>query len=599
MNEDRLRPRLLAAGSILVFVLALAPALAPWPLSGHSAALDLQRAEAWHRAVVGGDWLPRWLPDLYAGYGSPMFNYYAPLPYALGELARLLGAGPLWAPKAVLTLLFAVGATGAALLARRLFGLEAGIVAFGLWASAPYLLLDLYVRSALGEITGLALLPWPFLALLAFGFDGDRAARARALAAAAVAFALLVLAHNIVALLAAPALGFVAIALGGRRGSAARRARLAALALGLALSAFYWLPALAEKHLVYAEESLTLGNFDVERNFFPLSSLLPWRPQFVIPAHEARPARFHLGLAFWLGLAAAPWTWRILEARERRRAAVFAAALLVTLFTTTVAAAPFWRIVPLLRFVQFPFRLLGPASLAATLVAVAALAAPRARVRLLWGLALLAAAVLAARPMTGLARYGFVERATLETRPLTRAQAPAASLDPELIDPLELVVAAFDRRAALTGTAGEEYLPRGVLRKPPPILGVAAVIPPARGAPVKLLAEGRRGRRLWAEVEVSAPAALRFHQFFFPGWHAEVDGVPRPPRAERLSGVVLVDLQPGDRRVELRFGDTPVRRIAKATSLAALLALLLVRMRAGRRGPPVGGPAPGSGATDC
>ena len=49
--------RLLAAAAIVAFVLALAPALAPWALSGHSAALDLQREEAYHRAVLGGDLL--------------------------------------------------------------------------------------------------------------------------------------------------------------------------------------------------------------------------------------------------------------------------------------------------------------------------------------------------------------------------------------------------------------------------------------------------------------------------------------------------------------------------------------------------------------
>ena len=30
---------------------------------------------------------PRWIPDLYRGYGYPVFNFYAPLTYLAGHLA--------------------------------------------------------------------------------------------------------------------------------------------------------------------------------------------------------------------------------------------------------------------------------------------------------------------------------------------------------------------------------------------------------------------------------------------------------------------------------------------------------------------------------
>lgn len=559
--------RLLAAAAIVAFVLALAPALAPWALSGHSAALDLQREEAYHRAVLGGDLLPRWLPDLYGGYGSPIFGFYAPLPYALVEALRWLGAGGLWAPKLALAALWLVGALGARALAGRCFGREAGWVAFGAWALAPYLLLDLYVRSAFGEIAGLALLPWSFAALLAA--DAERPARG--LARGGFAFALLVLAHNIVALLAAPALGLVALAGRGRT----RWVRLVALAAGLALSAWFWLPALVEKDLVFAEESLTRGQFAVENNLLAPAALLPWKAQLAFPAHGGVPFGFRLGALLWLAVALSPWAVRRLEGRARVAALAALAALALLLLLCLETSGALWRALPLVRFVQFPFRLFGPASLAALLLAAAAVAACPERWRTAAGGAALLVAGLGATGVLDQARYGLVDTRTLETRVYRRDEIGAAlAADPRLVDPLDFVKAALDSRVMYSGTSRDDYLPRTVERKPAPLRDAVAVVPPAAGAPVAVLDEARRGTRLRATVEVSAPAPLVFHQFWFPGWRVRVDGAPREVRPEPAFGRIEVDLDPGDRSVEVTLGVTPLRRAANGSSLATLVALL-------------------------
>jgi len=561
-----LADRLLAAAAVVALVLALAPALAPWALSGHSAALDLQREEAYHRAVLGGDLLPRWLPDLYGGYGSPIFGFYAPLPYTLVEACRWLGASGLWAPKLALVVLWLVGALGARSLAGRCFGREAGWVAFGAWALAPYLLLDLYVRSAFGEIAGLALLPWSFAALLA----ADPERPTRSLVRGGLAFALLVVAHNIVALLAAPALGLVALAGRGRT----RWLRLGALAAGLALSAWFWLPALVEKDLVFAEESLTRGQFAVENNLLAPAALAPWGPQLAFPSHGGAPFDFRFGALFWLALALSPWVVRRSEGRARVAAAASLGALALLLLLCLDISGPIWGLLPLVRFVQFPFRLFGPASLAALLLATAAVAACPARWRAAAGGAALLLAGLGARGVLDQARYGLVDTRTLETRVLRRDEIGAAlAADPRLVDPLDFVKAALDARLMYSGTSRDDYLPRTVERKPAPLPNALAAIPPPPGGPVAVIDEARRGTRLSATVEVSARAPLVLHQFWFPGWRARVDGAPREVRPEPTFGRVEIELEPGERSVEVTFGATTLRRIATGASLATLAAL--------------------------
>ena len=573
---DRRAVRLLTALGWAALALAAAPALAPWLVAGHSAVLDLERAEALHRAIVGGAWLPRWLPALYGGYGSPIFNYYSPLAYFVGEALRLAGAGPLWAPKLVLALSLLVGALGARAVARRLFGEAAGAAAFGLWPLAPYLLLDVYVRSATGEIAGLALLPVALASVLALG----ERATAGAVARAALAVALLVLAHNVVALLAVPVLAVVAAGTGDRR---ARLRGLAAIAGGLALSALFWLPALAERDLVWAEESLTGGAFDYRANFLPAGALWPWRAQMQFPGHYGEPFGFRFGFAFGLGLAALPWLARRLPESRRRAALAVAGAFVLALLLATSASLPVWRLFPLLRFVQFPYRLLGPASLAGVLLLSAAVAASRGRARVVIGAALLVLVGIDAGRELRLARYGLVDRQTLDLRIFERGEIGRAELDPRLVDPFDFVCFALDRRSDFSGTVGEDFLPRTVARRPAPMSGSGCILPGVEPGALSVVAERCGSGRIAAELEVRAATTLLVHQFAFPGWRATVDGRARAIAPEPVGGRIAIEMRPGDRRLELVFGDTPERRAAELASGTAAAGLALYVLLARRR----------------
>src|SRR5215467_10288873 len=70
---------------------------APAMLAGHSARKDLVRLVEFDAAFRAADFFPTWSPDLYSGYGWPMFQFYAPLSYYAAEVPVLMGvdyAGP-------------------------------------------------------------------------------------------------------------------------------------------------------------------------------------------------------------------------------------------------------------------------------------------------------------------------------------------------------------------------------------------------------------------------------------------------------------------------------------------------------------------------
>ncbi|MBP1643444.1 MAG: rane protein of unknown function [Acidobacteria bacterium] len=550
-------------------VAAWLPLLAPATIAGHSTLADLVRAEAIHAAVAGGDLWPAWLPDLYDRHGSPLPGFYAPLGYALVEVLRWATGDGGRALALAYLLLWGFGTAGAAVAARAAFGPGAGVSAAAAFALAPYLLADVYVRAGLAEFAAFALLPWALAALARPG--------RWALAGGALALAALVLAHNVTGLLAAPALAALALA-GPADG---RRRGLALVAAGLALSCFFWLPALAEKRLLWADESLTGGYFDYARHFVAPWDLLPGRTAVRLATGPHAEAAVRVGELLWAGLIATALLLRRLAGPVRRRAALYAAAALGALAMASSLAAPLWRLAPPLAFVQFPFRfLLFATAFAAPLVGLAVTRAPE-RWRAWLSAATVALALLLARPALDV-RYLLLERATLAPVPVPAAELARAAADPGLGAAAGLITIDAIRGAHWSGSAGHEYLPRTVTILPDgePVAAASALTPG-----VRVVASGwAYPAEVRAEVDVTAPGEVALAQFWFPGWRVEVDGRERAAAPEPGRGRIVVALAPGERAVVARFGPTPLRRaaaLASALAAAALAAALLASRRKG------------------
>src|SRR5262245_17109039 len=77
---------LLLVAVVVTWSMWQAPAL----VAGHSARKDLARLVEFDTAIRAADFFPAWSPDLYAGYGSPIFQFYAPLAYYATEVPVLM-----------------------------------------------------------------------------------------------------------------------------------------------------------------------------------------------------------------------------------------------------------------------------------------------------------------------------------------------------------------------------------------------------------------------------------------------------------------------------------------------------------------------------
>jgi hypothetical protein len=558
----RLLPWAALAGALLAAWLPLA---VPEVIAGHSSMSDRIRSEAIHAAVAGGDLLPAWLPDLYDRHGTPLPSFYSPLTYGVVELLRGLTRSPELAYKLAYLLFWIVGAAGAAQAARLRFGTGAGIPAAAAFALAPYTLVDAYVRCGIAEFGALALLPW---ALAALSSTGVAARIGTALVLAALA-----LTHNISSLIAAPLLALLAL-LGPRD---ARRRGLEGVALGLALSAFYWLPALAEKHWLGSESNLTKGFFDYQRHFIALFDLLPWRTSlhFTVGPSSSLPYRFGELLLFSTLAVLGHSIWRRQRASGALRPALLlATASLAALLLVSGLSEPVWRLLPLARFVQFPFRLfLFATVLAAPLVGWVVVQAP-ARWRPLCAALATALALLLGQPWIE-ARYFFIDRTTGMAVPVLAGELAQARRDPRFLEAASWVTLDRLRSEHWSSSPGEAFLPRTVTQLPSGPTGqVPVVAAEALGNGIRVLASGWGYPEVRAEIEVDEAGEVALHQFWFPGWRATADGAARPIRAELGRGRILVAVQPGDRTLRATFGPTPLRQASGAVSALTLLALL-------------------------
>jgi len=496
----------------------------------------------------------RWAPDMALSYGYPIFNFYAPLSYYIAAAFGLAGIDL----RIALILTFACAAIAAGLaaylLTRDHFSSRSALVAAAAYAYAPYLAYDAFFRANLAETLAWVFLP---LALWAMGRLSRRGG-SRYLALAALAYAAVLLIHNIFALIFSPLLAayglstaFILVPASSRR----RRLALVcvALLLGLGLSAFFWLPALMERAYIHSDRLLVPPIFVYWNNFIDWRELLA-APRTIHPdlLNPSPPRALGL-IPVLLGLPALLGLWRLRDRPRRLQIAFFAVAALAYAWLTTASSRFIWDSVPLLEYIQFPWRLLGPAALClAVLIAATVELVPSGRRR-----ALIAAA--AAVLLIGNALFWLAPR-----------YCPGGE------DTAVASIASFEQATHTIGTTAKgEYLPHTVAAIPQE----PAVTPldPA-SLPAGTTVAQRRALPVGADLVITAtqPFTAVYNGFDYPGWRVTVNDVPVPITPETTYGRITFPVPSGYHRISVQFGETSLRRMSDLLSLACLaLALFL------------------------
>lgn len=536
-------------------LIALGAAVAIWPFwqpgisSGNDMLVAIYRAFELGESWKYGLWYPRLGMGLDFTYGGPLFHYYAPLVSYGILLFHLAGLGLVEATKAVCTLNLLVAGVGAYLYGRWLLGERRAALVSGLvYVFSPYLLLDLYERGAISEMTALALVPWAFWTACRALCEGRRPW----LWGTATSVALVALVHNVTLLFLMPVLAVYMALLGWRRRVLARLPRVGlAVALGLGMSAFYWLPALVERGYVSFEDTMLMIPALLRQHLAPLGGVV--QPGFFFDYYGPLRFRFALGQAL---LGACGVLGMAFQTRRLRHDLAVLTGMLGILFVLQFPfCQPFWEGVPLARFILFPWRLYGFAS---------------------FFMALLIGSLLRIRWLAG--RQGWVAAGVvlvLSTAASLRNLSPSLSPEWYQFSSDQVGYADLFERARFGFPLFGDYKPRWV---PEPSMGLAQprpagapTLPPLASVPrVEVVEE--QPDRLTLQVRSQEPAVLRLHRIFFPGWQAYVDGERVPTLASGHFALVTAAVPVGDHRVSVRFEETPLRRASDLLALVAFVA---------------------------
>lgn len=541
----------------------------PAMLLGHSAWYDLTRMVEFNAAIRAGDYFPLWSPDFYYGHGSPIFQFYSPLVYFVTEIPVLAGMDIPSAVKLIEVLaLIGSGITMYHLAARHVSRWAACFAAL-LYMVAPYRFLDLFVRHAFAEHFAFLWLP-----AIVWGTERFVTTRSRAsLVGGAVAVAGLILTHNIMALIGLPVcivIGWM-LAARARDWTAVLRAACPA-AIGIGLAAFFWWPAFAGRDLIQAEQSLTSGHFDYHSNFLETSKFvnLGWG---AADARQVAEMSLQIGLLhFLLGIAA---LILLLGKKWRSRWSIAGVVVLVgALFMCHAASAPIWAALPLLRYVQFPWRFLGLALLGAAMCGATVFDRIKAIFPRMGPLVLgisLVVLLVAYYPfyatayfLAGDARTNSLIGGTPEQVKAMRANGTLCSVD-RIVTPDKM------RSIGEHATSADDFLPKGVTEKP-----TAPAPDPVSTAAGEVTESTRPAFNCYrAKVSMRTDGSVELHQFWFPGWVARVDGRASEVVSEGKTAIVSCPVPMGEHVVEFEYTGLPQRRAGLAISLisAGLAAL--------------------------
>ncbi len=505
------------------------------------------------RSFKDGQFPLVWAGYLNHGYGYPIFIFLYPLYLYIGIFFKIFGLGLVAAFKAVFITAMIVSAFAMYLFLRQLYSKTAAFFASLIYLYAPYHLAIVYQRASIGEALVLAFAPlvfWSFLKVI------KTKGRAKLeLAIGILAFTFLILSHNSLALIfTAVFLGFLLFYFLFYQGNISSKVKklkkiFLIILFGLGLSCFFWLPALSERQFI-RQPTLQVANFG--EYFINLAHLK-------VNLFYGQNIFLGLGslLVFLTALSVLFFFFFWLKRRQNKKGLTlvkfnylfFLIMFIVSLFFSLPVSSWFWQNFNLGNLIQFPFRFLGPVTFSATVMAAFLLDKLKPKKIIL-------AAVLFAL---------FFNIFNYSSKMFTSLKHENLGDD-------------FYLTNDSTTDVRKEYMPVWVKSDPGEY--------PDRFVYVKTQTAARQDEKktnitnlvkesdsIGFNIVLEQKSRVVFNQVYFPGWQLKVDYSLQKIIYENR-GLIEFDLDRGEHYVEIRFRDTPARRMAKIISFA-FLALLV------------------------
>lgn len=495
----------------------------------------------------------RWSPDLGFGYGYPLFNFYPPLPYAVGELFRLVGFSFVATVKltAILQILTSAGAMY--LLGSVLFGPMGGLISAIFYAYAPYRAVNIYVRGAMNEAWASVFFPlifyfsrqliinkkfsWKTFILLTLSISG------------------LLLSHNPMALTFIPFVGawclFWLISKNKLFIKKSFYLTLSAL-LGLATTAFYTIPVLFESKYVQIE-SMFINYYHYSVHFVSFKQLFIsnfWGDgPSVWGTNDGMP--FMIGYIHWIIplLLIFLSIFFLIKKKYQSTAKITLMLSLMGLFAAFMSHQKswlFWQYIPPIQKIQFPWRFLSHSSflLALSSGAISIFSKNKkiiilpiilAIIILNWShfIPITYGPITDQQKLSGQAWQNQITSGIYDYLPKTASTAPKTAANP-IIDHIDIASENYEITGLKTGTDWTFF-----------------------------------------NLNLKQNATITLSRLAYSGWQITDYGQNIDYNIEPELGRFVINLTAGNHQIYLKLNDTPVRTISNIISLLSIIFILL------------------------
>lgn len=524
MRLPKLFPIILC--SIFILLPLLLPLLAPDTPHEFDMFFHMERIAAFYTELTQHHIPPLWSTYLAFGFGSPVLMFNWSLPYYIASIALFWGATLLESFKIVTAFTYIGSFISMFAFLSLLTSPLPALVGATWYAWAPYHFNLINLRGQIGEASALVFWPAVFWATRVI----FQKRYSRGLFIGALLWALLLLSHQGLFLMILP-LWLLTICLEYclTKNARAVLVTVVSMLMGLGLVSFFWIPAFFERH--------NLG-FDFYLNIFP-QNFVSWQQLL------AQPKIMEFGLQFGSIFYSIGWPLigvlfisgsliiydlrQILTSRIRSYRVIFFGMAALSILLLRPASTVFWEHVPLLTTIEFPQRFLGLMTFC--ICVLAGLLAQTRSKRRTWIIStfMIASIIFLDYPFITL---NYV-RDTKEM--LTIRQFDTTDVWGEFM-PKDMP---------------KDFIANGRAYAQQPIV----TITPSGTIPPKC---EQTSISMTCRINTTQPIAVRFRQFYFPGWTAYADTTAIPIK-KNTDGTILLSLPKPTQTVRIVFKKTPLR----------------------------------------
>lgn len=527
---------------------------------------QIARLFLFDQSLFAGQFPPRWVNSLGFGFGYPLFLFYPPFVYILGELYHLFGFGFITSIKLVFFSSILFSGITMYVFSKEHFGKMAGLIGAIFYIMVPYRALDVYVRGALAESFSFVWLPlilWSFYKL-------EKTKNTLYLFLSSIFLALLMITHNLIFLPFALILFlylFFQIIFSTDKIKLALL-YLTSIILAFCLSAFFWMPSLIEKKYTLVNQILLTELADFKIHFVFPQQLWNWPWGFggsapgLADGISFKIGKIHIimsGAAFLLSLVILINS----KFKFKKNGLLISLSFLLFLFSTfmtTFYSEFIWNAIPQLAYLQFPWRFLIFTALFSSFLAAA-----------------------------------FIYQLKL---PFLKLIASGALLCLLIIPNFKLFKPQFYRQSLTdqkatsnheinwyVSSSSFEYIPNSVdLHK----TNLGTSFPNVTEAEIPATAVDAIDNTSQINILKSIPGKLSFttnsqsatilkvNIFNFPGWQAKIDSQKAVISDNNKLKLITLNIPEGYHRISLEFKNTKIRTIANVISLFSIFFLVIL-----------------------